>query len=245
MNGNPRNNGLRRKYRFDSDKKAQLFEVSVFLLLIVPSMMQSFLVVEQGAASFTVTAWATILRDLGLVGLVAYFLRKNEQSADRIGWTLRNVRTEIGIGFALFIPFFVGIGLVESALHAAGFAASRAPRPEFLTPGNLPQYLLAMLLLAVVAVAEEIIFRGYLILRFVELGASPVGAATLSAILFSLGHGYEGSVGVITVAVAGFGLGMLYLWRQSLVSLIVLHFLLNFVGVILAPLLRSSAVGSG
>jgi hypothetical protein len=118
VNGNPRNNGLRRKYRFDSDKKAQLFEVSVFLLLIVPSMMQSFLVVEQGAASFTVTAWATILRDLGLVGLVAYFLWKNEQSADRIGWTLRNVRTEIGIGFALFIPFFVGIGLVGLQPHA-------------------------------------------------------------------------------------------------------------------------------
>lgn len=244
MNGNTRDNGLRREYRLDSGRKAQLFEVSVFLLLIAPSMMQSFLVAEQGVASFTVMAWATMLRDLGLVGLVAYFLRKNEQSADRIGWTLRNVRTEIGIGFALFIPFFLGIGLMENALHTAGFGASRAPRPDFLTPESLPQYLLAVLLLAVVALAEEIVFRGYLILRFVGLGASPAGAVALSAFIFSLGHGYEGSVGVITVAVAGFGLGMIYLWRQSLVSLIVLHFLLNFVGVILAPLLRSSGVGS-
>jgi membrane protease YdiL (CAAX protease family) len=244
MNGNARDNGLRHEYRLDSGRKAQLFEVSVFLLLIIPSMVQSFLVVEQGAPSFTVTAWATILRDLGLVALVAYFLWTNEQSADRIGWTFRNVRTEIGIGFALFIPFFVGIGLVESALHAAGFAAPPAPRPEFLTPETLPQYLLAMLLVALVAVAEEIIFRGYLILRFVGLGATPAGAVALSAFIFSLGHGYEGSVGVITVGVAGFGLGMIYLWRQSLVSPIILHFLLNFVGVILAPLLRTSGGGS-
>jgi hypothetical protein len=55
----------------------ELFEVSVFLLLILPSMVLSFLVVKQGGLSFRLVAFATIARDLGLVCLILYFFWRN------------------------------------------------------------------------------------------------------------------------------------------------------------------------
>jgi membrane protease YdiL (CAAX protease family) len=49
-----------------------------------------------------------------------------------------------------------------------------------------------------VAVAEETIFRGYLILRFRAVTGRTSAAVLLSSIVFSLGHGYEGMAGVIS-----------------------------------------------
>ncbi|MBP1151826.1 type II CAAX endopeptidase family protein [Methylocaldum sp. RMAD-M] len=240
MNGESYDNsGAHREHRIETvDKKTLLFEVSVFLSLIVPSMVLSFFAVRQGALTFTVTAWATMLRDLALVGLIAYFLRRNGEPTCRLGWTFTNARTEVGIGLALFIPFFVGMGVLENSLRAAGFSMPSTPLPTYLRPESLPQSVLATLLVAVVAIAEETIFRGYLILRFKGLGASSAGAVALSAFIFSLGHGYEGSAGVITVGAAGLIFGMIYLWRRSLVGPVVLHFLLDFIGIVLAPMLR-------
>jgi membrane protease YdiL (CAAX protease family) len=59
----------------------------------------------------------------------------------------------------------------------------------------------------------------------------------LSAVVFSLGHGYEGAAGVVTVGAMGFALALVYLWRRSLAAPITMHFLQDFIAVILAPLL--------
>jgi membrane protease YdiL (CAAX protease family) len=86
------------------------------------------------------------------------------------------------------------------------------------------------------ALAEETISPGYLILRLKATTLSPAAAALLSAAIFSLGHGYEGSAGVITVGVMWFVFPSVYLWRQSLVAPIGMHFLQEFIGVVLRPL---------
>jgi membrane protease YdiL (CAAX protease family) len=59
----------------------------------------------------------------------------------------------------------------------------------------------------------------------------------LAAIVFALGHGYEGSLGVVTIGVMGLIFSLVYLWRQSLVAPIVLHFLQNFLAIVVAPYL--------
>jgi membrane protease YdiL (CAAX protease family) len=89
----------------------------------------------------------------------------------------------------------------------------------------------------VVALAEETIFRSTLILRFQAVTASSAVAVVLSAVIFSLGHGYEGSAGVVTVGVMGLVFALIYLWRRSLVAPIVMHFLQDFISVVLLPLL--------
>ena len=88
----------------------------------------------------------------------------------------------------------------------------------------------------IVAFAEETVFRGYLSLRFKAVTESPSAAILLSAVIFSLGHGYEGSAGVITVSLMGLIFALVYVWRQSLVAPMVMHFLQDFIGIVLLPI---------
>ena len=43
---------------------------------------------------------------------------------------------------------------------------------------------------------------------------------------------------VVTVGVMGLAFGLVYMWRQSLVAPIVMHFLQDFIGIVLLPWLR-------
>jgi membrane protease YdiL (CAAX protease family) len=210
-------------------------EVSVFLFLIVPSMVLSFFAVKRGSLSFGLVAYSVILRDLALVSLILFFLWRNKESIHWIGWSLRNGLKEVGLGIALFLPFSLGTSLVESLLRAAGLSAPVTPLPSFLTAKGLAESLLAVVLVTVVALAEETIFRGYLILRLKAITGNPVVAVLLSAAIFSLGHGYEGSAGVVSVGFMGVALAWVYLWRKSLVAPMVMHFLQDFIGIVLLP----------
>jgi len=225
---NDRHNG-------ELSRKEGLVEVSVFLFLILPSMLLSFFVIKQGNLSFILVALAAILRDLALVSLILFFIWRNREPIDGLGWTSRNTGKEIVLGMGLYIPFFVFVGLFESALKMAGFSAPSTPLPSFMTAKGLGESLLAVVLVAVVALTEETIFRGYLILRLKAITSSPIAAALLSAAIFSLGHGYEGSAGVLTVGVMGVIFAFIYLWRQSLLAPIVMHFLQDFIGIVLLP----------
>jgi membrane protease YdiL (CAAX protease family) len=220
--------------------KEQLLEVCVFLLLIVPSLVLSFFAVNQGNVSFTLTAFATIMRDLALVALILFFLWRNAEHLEPIGWTLRKSWQDLGLGILLFIPFFFGANFLDRALQAAGLSAPSTPTPSALSASGTAEFVLAAVLVVVVAIAEETIFRGYLILRFKAVTASSAVAVVLSAVVFSLGHGYEGTAGVVTVGFMGLVFALVYLWRKSLVAPIVMHFLQDFLGIVLLPLLGLS-----
>jgi membrane protease YdiL (CAAX protease family) len=218
-------------------RKEQLFEVIVFLFLIVPSLVLSFFAVKQGSVSFTITAFATIFRDLALVSLVLFFIWRNREAIRSIGWTTREFFKEIGIGLLLFSPVYFGAGLLDRLLRSIGFSAPSTPLPAVPATQGFGEVILAIVLVIVVAVAEETIFRGYLILRFENILNSPFWAVLLSTVVFSLGHGYEGTSGVVTVGALGAVFAIIYLWRKSLVAPMVMHFLLDFLGIVLLPLL--------
>ena len=218
-------------------RKEQILEVCVFLFLIVPSLAFSFFAINQGSVGFVLTAVATILRDLALVALILFFIWRNGEHVRRLGWTFKHGWTDVGLGILLFIPFFFGAAYLDSALQAAGFSSPSAPTPGFLTAQGPLQFVLAFVLVVTVALSEETIFRGYLMLRFGAITSGPAAAVILSAFVFSLGHGYEGSAGVVTVGVMGLVFALVYLWRGSLVAPIVMHFLQDFLGIVLLPLL--------
>jgi membrane protease YdiL (CAAX protease family)/membrane protein implicated in regulation of membrane protease activity len=217
-----------------------LLELLVFLFLILPSMALSFLAAKQGSLGFAIVAVATILRDLALVSLILLFLRKNRESPRRIGWRFDHIWQEIGLGVALFPPFFFVTSLVEGALLASGLHEPPAPLPALQATGGVGHALLGVVLVAIVAFAEETMFRGYLIRRFLDISSSPGVAVILSAFIFSLGHGYEGSAGVATVGFMGMVFALVYLWRNSLTAAMVMHFLQDFLGIILVPLASGS-----
>jgi membrane protease YdiL (CAAX protease family) len=203
-------------------------------------MVLSLFVVQQGGLSFVLTAFATILRDLALVALILFFLWRNGEPIRAIGWAARNVWMEIGVGVILFVVVFIGAGLIESALRAAGLSGPSTPLPSFLAAKGYWEFVLAFVLVVIVAISEETIFRGYLILRFVGMTRSLAIAILLSAVVFALGHGYEGTAGLATIFLVGVSFALVYVWRKSLVAPIVMHFLLDFISIVLAPLLTGT-----
>ena len=90
----------------------------------------------------------------------------------------------------------------------------------------------------VVALVEETIFRGYLMLRIREVTSGPVSAVLLSSFIFSLGHGYEGAASVVTIFLLGIVFALIYQWRKGLTAVITMHFLQDFTGIVLVPLLK-------
>jgi len=88
------------------------------------------------------------------------------------------------------------------------------------------------------AFIEEMFFRGYLFNRFMDLlGRERVGitlALIAQAVLFGLGHTYQGLTGVLDTAVAGLVLGLLYLQaRRNLWLPILTHGIIDTTGFLL------------
>jgi membrane protease YdiL (CAAX protease family) len=213
-----------------------LIEVAVFLFLIVPAMVLSFFVVQVEATGFRFVAVSTMVRDLSLVSLVFFFFWRNGEPLRRLGLTLAHGWRDLFWGVILFLPINLGADLLESVLTSAGLSAPMKHAPSFLTAKGPGEVILAIFLVVIVALTEETIFRGYLLQRFQALNLGPLGAALLSSVLFCLGHGYEGTAGLVTVAFLGMVLALIYLWRGSLVAPIVIHFLQDFSGIVLPAL---------
>jgi len=85
--------------------------------------------------------------------------------------------------------------------------------------------------------------RGGFTLRTAEEYGCPwTWAIALSSAIFALGHGYQGTAGVVTVGLMGAAYATVYHWRLSLAAPIVMHFLQDFSGIVLPPLI---AAGTG
>lgn len=214
----------------------QRVELAVFLILIIPPAVLSTFALQPSTLRFTWVAVSSIVNDLALCCLVMYFVWRNGESPASLGWRTHNAWREIALGAILFIPFSIVTSVFELALRGMGVPAPRHA-PVFLIPTGAGDIALAFLFLLVVAVAEETIFRGYLILRFRALTGSTAQAVLYSAAVFAIGHGYEGASGIATVALMGGLFAVIYLWRGNLIAAMAIHFLQDFVGVILAPLM--------
>ena len=216
-----------------------LVEVLVFLFLIVPSMVLSSLVqTKLGELDLVSTASALIVRYLALVILIFYFIWRNGESLQGLGWTWKNGWREVLLGLVLFLPFTRGADFLENFLQYAGLSMPAGGPPAFLTVHGRAEIVLGIIFVTIVALAEETIFRGYLLLRFQGAHVHPLAAAVLSVAIFALGHGYEGTVGVITVGYMGLVFALILLWRGSLVAPVILHFLQDFTGIVLPALLK-------
>ena len=219
-------------------RKKELFELCVFLLLIVPSMMISFLTLGSGKETpgFSVLAVSVIFRDIALTCLIVYFLWRDGEPLAGLGWKGAGLTGESALGAALFLPILYGDSIIEKVFEWFGLASNMSRVPQFLSAKGPFEIFLACILVAVVAVAEETIFRGYLMLRLNEVTGSMTAAVIISSAVFALGHGYEGAAGVGAVFILGILLALIYVWRKSLVAPVVLHFLIDLLPLVLLPL---------
>jgi len=218
------------------DRRELAIELSVFLLLILPPLALSTLEIRHSSLPFPLAATATILDDLGIVVLVLFLIWRNGEPFARIGWNIENLPSDVILGVVLFVPVLVGVGLLGSGLSALGIRAS-SMTPSFLQFQGPAQAGLAFVLVIVVALAEETIFRGYLVTRLQEVTSSPLAAVLISSAIFSMGHGYEGLGGVVITGVIGAVYALIFLTRRSIVTPVVLHFLQDLTTILLLPTL--------
>ena len=83
-------------------------------------------------------------------------------------------------------------------------------------------------------VCEEIVFRGYLQRQLTAMTGHAGIAILLQAIIFGVGHGYQGWKPMITISAVGFILGVLAWWRGNLRAGMIAHTALD----LLAGLVR-------
>ncbi|MCM3600978.1 CPBP family intramembrane metalloprotease [Robertmurraya korlensis] len=83
-------------------------------------------------------------------------------------------------------------------------------------------------------ITEEIIYRGFLIFALTQLfpSFSVWMVFILSSLLFGLAHTYQGFLNVIKTSLFGLFFAILYMGLDSIVPLMILHFLIDYVGKI-------------
>lgn len=221
----------------DLPRRRHQLELATFLLLVVPGLVLGQ-VTAASRQTFVLTGVATILNDLALSALVLFFVWSGGESLASIGWTTRRAGREAVLGVLLYLPMLGLLALLGWLLHGLGIGTSGS-RPDFLEPRTPAELVLACVLVIVVACAEETIFRGYLLLRLRELTRSTTAAVVIASLLFASGHTYEGVGGVIAVGLMGVVFALVYVWRKSLVAPVVMHFVQDFLGLVIAPWLST------
>ena len=139
--------------------------------------------------------------------------------------TPKEVIKDIALGAALWA---VWIGLMNDHLLGGGINAAQ---------GLLPRGILESLVWIPVALSagfcEEIAFRGYLQKQFQAITGSAGWAVLFQAIIFGIGHLYEGLSAVGRIMLFGALFGLLAVWRKSLRPGMIAHAWSDIFGVII------------
>lgn len=146
-------------------------------------------------------------------------------------------RSSIGMETVLPIGWLAGLTVALVAFNEVADRLARSfGNPEnrlrdLLTPEDGIEWLvLAGLLLPIIAVTEEVLFRGILIGAF---GAGtpfpPLVLIVGSALAFGAAHTAQGRLGVAVATVLGLGLGVVYFWSGNLWLVIGAHYLVDLV----------------
>lgn len=222
-----------------NSRRRDLAELLVFVSLFLPRIVGSYMIGGHGSATFLYTALVTILSDLPPVALIGYFLWRNGESRRAIGLKAQGWWREALLGVGLYIPYAMVIGGVSWCLMTLCGKRPTIPTiPTFLQPTRDGLgYTLAVVLLIVVAFSEEVVFRGYLMLRLKSVTGHMAWAIGVSAMLFALAHGYQSWISICAIVAIGLIFSLIYLWRRSLVAPMVIHFIQDFMAMIIAPLL--------
>jgi membrane protease YdiL (CAAX protease family) len=139
--------------------------------------------------------------------------------------TPQAVMKDIALGAGLWA---VWMGLMNAHLLGSGTNAAQ---------GLLPRGILESLVWIPVALSagfcEEVAFRGYLQKQFQAITGSAAWAVLIQAVVFGIGHLYEGVGPVVRIMLFGVLFGLLALWRKSLRPGMIAHAWSDIFGVII------------
>lgn len=134
----------------------------------------------------------------------------------------------VAIGFGAGVGFWAGTELAAVLAGGFGISFDESVR-ELLAPESTGGWVVLLgVILPIIAVVEELLFRAAAIgVPVAGLGAPAWLMVPLSAAAFGLGHGAQGRVGMVVTATLGLALGALFVLTNSLLAVVVAHYLIN------------------
>lgn len=153
-------------------------------------------------------------------------------SAARFGWRRPVTRDLIVAALGLVLTYLVAVllGAVASLLANPGMMQSTVAW-SFSRYEVLPLVMISTL---AIGYREEIFFRAYLADRAPELGVHPRTALYAGALIFGLGHIYQGPGGFLLATVLGAVFAEIYLRTRSLHGIAVAHGMFNLIALLQA-----------
>lgn len=136
----------------------------------------------------------------------------------------------VGVGIALGLVLAFANTLAVGLARAFGADPSERLR-ELLAPDSRVGWAtLLVVVLPIIAIFEELLFRAALIGGFATwLDVSAWLLVVLSSVAFGIGHVTQGRLGVVVTGVLGVALGTAFVVTNSLIVVIVAHYVINAV----------------
>lgn len=191
----------------------------------------------------------TIVMQWLLVLFVWWGLRmRGRRMRDLIGgrWdTLEAALTDVGIAIGFFFANMLiramiaaVILLVKPNVKAMSMEGMKHVA-QVIGPKSVWELVLFMGVAVTAGICEEIMFRGYLQQQLMQWTRSTAMGVVLSALLFALGHLYQGAFLATQVGLLGLMLGILAAWRKSLRPGMIAHGAQDVISGLLTRLLFS------
>ncbi|WP_440765983.1 CPBP family glutamic-type intramembrane protease [Natronorubrum sp. DTA7] len=141
-----------------------------------------------------------------------------------LGYLEQGLLLGTAFGLALYVVNEIG----AATATRFGFDHDEELR-ELLAPDTRRGWsALLLVVLPIIAVFEELLFRAALIgVIAAAFGVSPWLLAVVSSIAFAVGHGMQGSVGVVVTGLLGFVLAAIFIVTGSFLAVVVAHYLVN------------------
>lgn len=157
---------------------------------------------------------------VALVGLV-WYARVPPAALGATVPSGRAVALGLGVGVGIYLASETSAALADRL----GVAYDERLRELLAPEGPAGWVVLLLVVLPVIAGAEELLFRGVLVGAIGAGFGLPAWALVLgSSVLFGLGHSAQGGVGVVVTAALGLVLGAAFVWTGSLTVVIVAHY---------------------
>ncbi|SEK41674.1 CPBP family glutamic-type intramembrane protease [Haloferax larsenii] len=151
-----------------------------------------------------------------------------------LGLSLSGLPSKLAVGVALGGALYAVNRAGSSVSREFGLVPDESLR-DALTPETPTGWaLLLLVVLPLIAGFEELLFRGALVGALaVGFDVSPWLMAAVSSVAFGVGHGAQGRLGIVVTGLLGFALAAAFVLTQSLLVVVVAHYLVNaleFVG---------------
>ncbi|RKG92658.1 CPBP family intramembrane glutamic endopeptidase [Corallococcus terminator] len=196
---------------------------------------------------FSMSMAPLCIRALGMILLVAVLVWRDGQGPAQMGLVREGWGKELLLGvpvlaatYAVHIAASVPMAAVAVALKLAGkeMLARKGMATALMDTGlGVPAFAAIMV---VVTGFEEFVFRGFLVPRLRVVLGRWVPAVLVAALLFCVGHFYEGILAVFQTFVIGAWFGFVFWFRGRLLPLIVAHAAFNTISFALVMWLSKS-----